>query len=559
MWLRGLKAHLVIPSIVSILILGTLGFSQDAFADPLTLFPTFVDSFSVNNETHDPTGLAFSPDGTKMFVVDTSGDDEVDEYTLSTAFDVSTASFVDSFSVSEQDTNPTDLAFSSDGAKMFVLGDDGDDVNEYTLSTAFDVSTASFVDSFPVAAQEIIPDGLAFSSDGTKMLVVGGSGEDVNEYTLSTAFDVSTASFVDSFPVAAQDTNPTGVAFSSDGTKMFVLDFGASAVNEYTLISPFSLFPTFVDSFSVAAQEIDPAGIAFSTDGTKMFVLDFFGEAVNEYTLSTAFDVSTASFVDSFSVAAQETNPTDVAFSSDGTKMFVVGFSGDDINEYTLSTAFDVSTASFVGSFSVAAQDTNPLGLAFSSDGAKMFVVGNDGDDVYEYTLSTAFDVSTASFVGSFSVAAQDTFPLGLAFSSDGAKMFVLGDDGDDVNEYTLHTTLLPTFVGSFSVAAQETSPSGIAFSSDGTKMFVVGFDGAAVYEYNISIPICSLPPSGDWTVSSTCILKSNATVNGNVIVPNGVVLTIPNGVTLDINFATKNLTVQDGGGVLIKAGGAIT
>ena len=39
---------------------------------------------------------------------------------------------------------------------MFVSGNDGDDVNEYTLSTAFDVSTAvSFVDErFSVATQE---------------------------------------------------------------------------------------------------------------------------------------------------------------------------------------------------------------------------------------------------------------------------------------------------------------------------------------------------------------------------------------------------------------------
>jgi len=69
----------------------------------------------------------------------------------------------------------------------------------------------------------------------------------------------------------------------------------------------------------------------------------------------------------------------------------------------------------------------------------------------------------------------------------------------------------------------------------------------------------CSLPVSGDWTVSSSCTLISSETVNGNVIVPNGVVLTIPNDVTLDINFATKNLTVQAGGGVLIQAGGTIT
>ena len=43
------------------------------------------------------------------------------------------------------------------GKKMFVLGAIGDDVNEYTLGTAFDVSSASFVDSFSVASQENNP------------------------------------------------------------------------------------------------------------------------------------------------------------------------------------------------------------------------------------------------------------------------------------------------------------------------------------------------------------------------------------------------------------------
>jgi hypothetical protein len=57
-------------------------------------------------------------------------------------------------------------------------------------------------------------------------------------------------------------------------------------------------------------------------------------------------------------------------------------------------------------------------------------------DAVYEYSLSIAFDISTAFFVDSFSVAAQDTLPTGLAFNTDGTKMFVVGSSGDDVNEY---------------------------------------------------------------------------------------------------------------------------
>ena len=145
-----------------------------------------------------------------------------------------------------------------------------------------------------------------------------------------------------------------------------------------------------------------------------------------------------------------------MAFSSDGAKMFVIGSDGDDVNEYALSTAFDASTAVFVDAFSVSSRETVPEGMAFSSDGAKMFVIGSDGDDVNEYALSTAFDASTAVFVDAFSVSSQETGPRGMAFSSDGAKMFVVGNIGQDINEYTLSsvypitvTDPPPTFVSS--------------------------------------------------------------------------------------------------------------
>jgi len=529
---------------------------------------TFVDSFSVAVQETAPTGVAFSSDGTKMFVIGIIGDD-VNEYTLASPFDVSTATFVDSFSVAVQENGPRDLTFSSDGTKMFVIGSFGLDVNEYTLASPFDVSTATFVDSFSVAAEDTSPLDVAFSSDGTKMFVAGAIGNNINEYTLTASFDVSTASFVGSFSVAGQGIFvPTGLAFSSDGTKMFVVDQLVNNVNEYTLTSPFTLFhTTFVDSFSVAAQEASPRDLAFSTDGTKMFVVGINGDDIDEYTLSSAFDVSTASFVDSFLVPAEENAPTGLAFNTDGTKMFVVGFFGDAVYEYTLSSAFDVSTSSFVDSFSVAAQETVPTGLAFNTDGTKMFVVGQSGGvRVNEYTLSSAFDVSTASFGGfSFSLSAQEIFPRGLAFSSDGTKMFVVGTVGDDVNQYTLSSAFdisTVSFVGSFSVAAQEVFPTGLAFSSDGTKMFVVGDDGDDVNEYNIT-PSCSPPPSGNWVVDTSCTMPSSISNpivnNGDLIVQDNSVLTIPAGVSLDIDFTNHNLTVKSGSGILIKAGGSIT
>jgi len=195
-----------------------------------------------------------------------------------------------------------------------------------------------------------------------------------------------------------------------------------------------------VSPFSVATQETNQQGIAFSKSGTKMFIVGNVGDDVNEYTLTGAYCIGTASFVDSFSVATQEPNPTGIAFSKSGTKMFIAGNGGDDINEYTLTAAWDVSTASFVDSFSVATQETVPSGLAFSKSGDKMFIVGSNGDDVNEYTLTTAWDVSTASFVDSFSVNSQEAYPQDIWFDSSGKTMFIVGQAGDDVNVYKLTT-----------------------------------------------------------------------------------------------------------------------
>jgi sugar lactone lactonase YvrE len=554
---------------------------------------SFVDSFSVAAQEANPYGLAFNTDGTKMFVVGVSGQD-VNEYTLSTGFDVSTASFVDSFSVAAQDTVPVGIAFNTDGTKMFITGQTGRDVNEYTLSTGFDVSSASFVDSFSVSAQEIYPSGIAFNTAGTKMFIAGEAGDSVYEYTLSTAFDVSTAVYDSSFSVAAQTAVPYGIAFNTDGTKMFVVDQSGDAVYEYSIGSTvittgyqpvhttasidstywtdinsmtadqaagdgnvyyaistddrttwtvidntdgerdivrnnagtwqynsngtyasetwvngatntelatlaeamegavvgYSIANgTYLQNFSVAGQEINPRGLAFNADGSKMFVAGSTGGDVNEYTLSTGFDVSTASFVDSFSVSAQESNLLSLAFSPDGTKMYIVGNSADTVFEYTLSTGFDVSTASYTQGFSVATQDDNPRGLAFNTDGTKMFMLGYTGQDVNEYTLSTGFDVSTASFVDSFNVSAQQTEPTGLAFNTDGTEMFIVDASTRNVNKYILSTGFDVSTASyasvSFSIAAQETSPYEIAFNSDGTKMFIVGTTGDAVYEYS--------------------------------------------------------------------------
>ena len=52
--------------------------------------------------------------------------------------------------------------------------------------------------SFNTATRTFVR-GMSFNNDGTKMFVSGTMGNDVNEYSLSTAFDISTATFIQNF------------------------------------------------------------------------------------------------------------------------------------------------------------------------------------------------------------------------------------------------------------------------------------------------------------------------------------------------------------------------
>ena len=293
------------------------------------------------------------------------------------------------------------------------------------LSSSKVFAGVTYVDSINVyilsGYQGGYPQDIKFNNDGTKMFVVGDSTDDIREYHLTTGFDISTASYDSLFSVHSQDTNPRGLAFNNDGTKMFVAGWSNQRVFEYHLTTGFDISTASYDSnLSISSNAGGSNGLAFNSDGTKMFVnAANSSDEVVEYTLSTGFDVSTASYDSSFVTQSQDTSPQGLAFSNDGKKMFVAGDTGDDINEYTLSTGFDVSTASFVGSFDVSSQGTTPTGITFNNDGTKMFITDRSGSlgthSVDEYTLTTPFslvDVSgehTGDVIDSSNTSTRDT------------------------------------------------------------------------------------------------------------------------------------------------------
>lgn len=256
------------------------------------------------------------------------------------------------------------------------------------IGRGWEVGTASHVATRSVSAQEGSPTGLFFRPDGLRMYLTGTSGDDVNEYNLSTAWNIVTAVYSRNFSVSAQDSSPEDLFFKDDGTKMYLIGGSGDDVNEYNLSTPWHVSSAvYSQRFSVSAQEASPTGLFFSPDGAKMFITGLFGDDVNEYDLSTAWDVSSAVYVQRRGLGAQDTSIRSVFFRHDGRRMYITGDAGNDINQYNLSTAWNIATAVYSQNFSVSAQDSSPRGLFFSPDGTRMYFAGNADNEINQYNV----------------------------------------------------------------------------------------------------------------------------------------------------------------------------
>ena len=355
-----------------------------------------------------------------------------------------------------------------------------------------------------VSTEESAPAGLFLSPDGLNMYVNGTTGDDVNQYTLSTAWDVSTATFVRLFSTAAQDTAPADVFFKPDGLSMFILGNTNDTVFQYTLSSAFDISTASYasKSFSVTSQENVPAGLWFKPDGTVMYVVGQTNDTVYQYNLGTAWDVSTASYANiSFSVASQELTPTQVNLSADGLTMWVLGVIGDDISEYTLGTAWNVSTATFVNNLYVGFQDANPNGLFINSTAAnRVYMVGQNNDTVFQYNTATN---SISAITDVFNTTSNARVQGNLAVQSNAYVDGALTVQGT--------TTLGATNISSTLIASSTITLSGTTTSTTG-----LGTSATTGTTTIGGVSQTGIITLGQSTVSQTTNIQAGATASGS-------------------------------------------
>ena len=287
---------------------------------------TFVQTMNPNPTDYLATGIEFSKDGLRLTIGfqaveswrnnggeegDLGGRDYIRTFTLTTAFDISTANRGDRVKIKNADTcgdafqQNIDMEFSNDGLKAFTTnqhdGGNAYDVCQITLSTAYDITTASSYTGIRLddgdtdvgqSVQEAM--GVTFNKDGTKMFVgynnssntaQGSDPAWLYEFDLTTGFDVDTAKynnvFIDLRSIGVNEL--TGMKFSPDGKTLFVLDPDQEVIHQFSLSKSFDLSSTFSsqgtfnDVVSVHDADVGRTtsrlyDLTFNNDGSKVYI-----------------------------------------------------------------------------------------------------------------------------------------------------------------------------------------------------------------------------------------------------------------------------------------------
>ncbi len=308
------------------------------------------------------------------------------------------------------------IAFNEDGTKLFtsyhMLANPGGEeeatykLNEYNLSTPYDISTRTYVGNDERCELNSESDGsgngpsgssaklhdIEFSNDGMKVFVVSGptanniDSDKVYRFDLTSPYDISTCSYVSETTNLDKMNLQNGSQAGSRGS-------GTSANKEKNRVQ----------------------GIEFNDTGTKLFLI-FHGQGsfpasegggvrptrLLEYKLSTPYDITDLSLVTTAGIELEDevANANTMTFSENGKRIFIIDHNnnaaGLEVHQISLSNPYDTSSYTIDGRVRTADLDgdhTEPRGIAFNKSGLKMYIGDDNQQRIYEFDLVCPFNI----------------------------------------------------------------------------------------------------------------------------------------------------------------------
>jgi hypothetical protein len=377
----------------------------------------------LGSTTNGAEAIAFNDDGTEMFAVRGTSDLEV--YSLSTPFDTSTASVTNSI----VGLNGRSITFNDDGTKVYFTGIDGDTtITEFSLSTAFDLTTRTKEQTQDLEAITAIPSDvnslltdLGFTQSGDLIAMIRrDTVNSIHKFTMDTAFDIPVAE-EDQFLVVSGETSEA-ITFNDTEDKAYIIRDARVVSNEVGTEGRIDTIKTFdqpINTLDTGADGLSPDDLSFEDGGERLYIRG--STDLGQYSLSTPFDLSSATFVQSLNLASGSIN-----FNDDGTVLILCD---SDITKFELSTPYDISTATQTDSKSLPVGNFQDQGK-LTDDGRKLIAHGDDVG-LQEFTLKSQFDISELNLLSTSTVPVSSN-SSSFNVSNDENELYFLTDT--DIN-----------------------------------------------------------------------------------------------------------------------------
>ena len=271
------------------------------------------------------------------------------------------------------------------------------------------------------------------------------------------------------------DTNYNPNSDGLDNNLLNWRNYGGSSSWVLADISENSNSPATLSSSILGGSDFVMVPIFVDQGGTRLYIKDHFEGKIIQASIATANDISSTIAYVAKSPAYFTFYDDSITFSSDGSKMFK-GNVGS-LGQYSLSTPWDITSVSSSSSSSVDTPASSSYGgFAFNAAGTTLYSSykgpGGGNQDVYTayWTLSTAFDLSTASSRTDIDVTSVITSGITLSTTNlldsavDGDDIILIGGSG--------YTYAFKNGVAVADYYGKDSSPGGI-FSSSINKNYI--------------------------------------------------------------------------------------
>jgi hypothetical protein len=420
-----------------------------------------------------PADVHFKPDGTKLFVAADPNTPWLNEYVLSEPWNVNTAVFVANLSLSPASATSIDaISFANSGQRLYTTTSAS--VKEWELSTPWQINTAVIT-----ARSVSLPSGttsMQVSEDGS--ILWSANLSTIQKRVMTIPFNINTAVLSQSANTLPQFTsfansavtNIRNMEVSDDGKLIWLIADPTSKpiIFNYEMITPNDL-TSFQYKEIGGVCAVQAYGMDIKPDGTKFYVLSQDDDdTVWQLDLLRPYDIGSAVRVGTF--RALLINQLGLQLGNNGNKLYVCNQTV--IREHNLTTPWQVNSAILVGSLTVTTQVQD---FTFSANGHRMYIANANTDRLIEYALPTPWQVNTAVLLANISVSSVDSIMTDLHFNSFGNILFTIGSSKENIYQFNLSTPWqlnTAVYVGNTYVGNYGTAPQSLVMDSLGTNLY---------------------------------------------------------------------------------------